>query len=106
MNQVIQTNTESAANFVTTAATKTITRKEACPKCQENMTMEANIEDGYSRELYLCRCGFQAWHEGNDWVGAPDTICDIQFCGKKIDDISSLCEEHEQLRQEAEEAAN
>ena len=83
---------------------QTITRKDPCPNCQGDMTLEEDIETGYSRGIYLCRCGNQICQEGNDWVGAPDTICDIQFCGKKIDDTSSLCEEH--LQQEAEEVAN
>ena len=53
-------------------ATKTITCKDPCPKCQGDMTMEVNIEDGYGRGIYLCRCGNQVCQEGDDWREEAD----------------------------------
>ena len=74
-------------------ATKTITCKDPCPKCQGDMTMEVNIEDGYGRGIYLCRCGNQVCQEGDDWVGVPEKICVATYCENKADEKERLCQE-------------
>ena len=76
-------------------ATETITRKDPCPNCQGEMTMEINIEDGYGRGIYACRCGNQICQDQDapDWVGAPQKICVATYCENKAGEKERLCTE-------------
>ena len=67
---------------------KTITRKEPCPVCKNDMKMDIDPADGYGAGIYLCICGQAACQNQthDDWVGAPEKInCQADFLNAKED---------------------